>query len=539
MQKASYKEFVVKNKAVLYLALMAFVLMFGNQWVSYWDQDEAAYAGFAKGMVESGNWLMPDFIWSDVHRKPPLHFWNIAISYKIFGINEFATRLPAALSILLTLAVTYFMGRRLFGEKESFLGMVVLSTSFLVVALAKVSVTDATLLFFTTLCAFSMLYVLVYKEMKWVFLFWASFALALLVKGPPVILFSGVFAAILFLFHPQRTNLFRLHPWFFLPLAALPLYFWGYLCYQSQEGKEFITWMVDWYILKRVGGSVFGQTGPPGTHLLGIMLFFLPYFMFFPAAVINSVKNLFGKVKDSNFLLGVWFIAGWFIFELTPSKLPAYVVAAHVPMALTIGTLLVRRPLASNNGLSWAHLILNSIIFVALLTAPFVLDLPWLTKIVFGISGLGFIMLFVYNFARRNKEGFVRRLLVGNVTFIGVLSLVLLPVADKLKNSSLRIAQHIESVAPENSRIIIANNYSNPPSLPFYLLQRFQHVEEEYDASVLLKEYESAGENVFILTRDLKDVFLKHHPELQFVEFKPFFTDRVPQESYFILASKR
>ena len=75
------------QKFLLLFIALTFIWLFGNNWVSFWDQDEAAYAGFAKTMIETGNWLQPDFMWSEVHRKPPLHFWNIALSYKIFGIN--------------------------------------------------------------------------------------------------------------------------------------------------------------------------------------------------------------------------------------------------------------------------------------------------------------------------------------------------------------------------------------------------------------------------------------------------------------------
>jgi 4-amino-4-deoxy-L-arabinose transferase-like glycosyltransferase len=104
----------ITRKAIIYLLVVSFILFFGNNWVSLWDQDEAAYAGFAKTMIESGNWLMPEFMWSEVHRKPPLHFWNIAISYKMFGINEFAVRFPSALFILLTLILVFFGTRKIF-----------------------------------------------------------------------------------------------------------------------------------------------------------------------------------------------------------------------------------------------------------------------------------------------------------------------------------------------------------------------------------------------------------------------------------------
>ncbi|MFN6944658.1 MAG: ArnT family glycosyltransferase [Cytophagaceae bacterium] len=519
---------------------MAFVFLFGNQWVTLWDQDEAAYAGFARRMVESGNWLIPEFMWSDVHRKPPLHFWSIALSYKALGVNEFATRVPSALSVLFTLAATYFMGRRLFGEKESFIGMVVLSTSFLVMALAKISVTDATLLFFTTVCALSILYVLVFEEKRWIFVFWTSFALALLVKGPPVILFTGVFVFLLFVFHPQRKKLFRLHPWFFLPLAVAPLYIWGWLCFQNQEGKDFIYWMVDWYILKRVGGSVFGQTGPPGTHLVGLMVFFLPYFMFFPKAVFNGIRHLFTKSKNADFLLAAWFVAGWFIFELTPSKLPAYVVAAHVPLALIIGRLLLNHSQnLPNRGLVAGHLVLNGLIFLIFMIAPFAVGLSASMQWVFGAGGLFFLIFLILTIRKARRENFMSRLLVMNVSFAVALGLVFLPVADQLKNSSLRIARYVETIADSDTPVVIANNFTYPPSLPFYLMERFSNVGEEYDVNTLIEMYKSSEKLVFILNTERRNAFAEKFPELNYVEIKPLFTDRIPQESYFIITNIR
>ena len=523
------------QKALIYLGLVAVVLLFGNNWVSLWDQDEAAYAGFAKNMVESGNWLMPEFMWSEVHRKPPLHFWNIAISYKIFGINEFAVRFPSVVFVLLTLALTYFGGKKIFGEKESFIGMVVLSTSFLVMSLAKVSVTDATLLFFITLCAIAMLHVLLFRSRMWIIIFWCSFALALLTKGPPIILFTCVFALILFVFHPNRKNLLQLHPWFFLPLALVPLWYWGYLCTQAEGGKEFIEWMIDWYILKRVGGSVFGQTGPPGTHLFGLMVFFLGYFMFFPKAIFNGIKYLFSKEKNSNFLLAAWFVAGWFIFEFTPSKLPAYVIAAHVPLALIIGKHISLNQLPAK-GLRIAHLILNALIFTALIVAPLVLGLSVSIQWVFAITGSAFLLALMVIVLKAQHPEFMTRLLFLNVFFQLALWCLLLPVADELKNGSLRVVQHVEHVADKDAHIVIANNFSHPPSLPFYLMQRFENVSEEYNAEVLFQLYNTEN-TVLILNRELKDIFLQHHPELTYTEIKPIFTDRIQQDGYFVVKS--
>ena len=522
------------KKAVLFLMIATIILFFGNNLVSLWDQDEAAYAGFAKNMLDSGNWLMPEFMWSEVHRKPPLHFWNITISYKLFGVNEFAVRFPSALFILLTLVLTYFGTKKIFLDEERLLGMIVLGTSFLVMSLGKVSVTDATLLFFTTLCAVSTLQVLLHRDKKWIFFFWVGFSMALLTKGPPVILFMGVFAFLLFLFHPQRKNLFLLHPWFFLPISLMPLFYWGYLCRQSPEGKAFIDWMIDWYILKRVGGSVFGQTGPPGTHLLGFLLFFMPYFMVFPKAVYYGVKDLFNKEKSTGFLLATWFISGWFIYELTPSKLPAYTIAAHIPLSMLIGRMLLME--LPKKGMIYLHIIINSLLFLALIVAPVYLNFSKAIQWTFGLTGLGFIIASLFLLRHQSRSSLVKYLCGLNIVFQGILWCLLLPVGNELKNGSLRVAQFVEQSAPKNAQVIIANNASHPPSLPFYLKQRFTKVAEEYQEEELLKRY-LEKDNILVLNKAQIEFLSTRCENLAYTEIKPIFTDRIQQDAYYIVKS--
>ena len=535
-----YKQRIISStysqKAGYYLILIACILFFGNHAISLWDQDEAAYAGFAKQMIESGNWLMPEFMWSEVHRKPPLHFWNIALSYKIFGVNEFAVRFPSVLSVLLTLSLLFWGTKKIWGEKQSFYGMVVLSTSLLVMSIAKVSVTDATLLLFTTLCAISMLHVLLYRSIGWVLIFWIGFAMALLTKGPPVILFTGVLAIILFVLHPNRMNLFRLHPWFFLPLAVLPLGYWGYLCTQTAAGKVFIDWMIDWYILKRVGGSVFGQTGPPGTHMAGLLIFFLPYFLYFPKAIYNGIRGLFNKENNESFLLAAWFVSGWFIYELTPSKLPAYVIAAHVPLSLLIAKLLLQE--TPKKGLLYVHILLNGIIYLAFIAAPFYLELSAAIKTTFFIAGTGLLTSLFIVFRLQKHKKFLLYLVSHNLLFQLMLWCVMLPSAETLKNGSLRVARYIEENANRNSRIIIANNFAHPPSLPFYLKQRFKEVKGNYNINELLQYYRMK-DYVLILNQEQTDQLKQYHPNLKYREIKPMFTDRIEQGGYYIVKSEQ
>lgn len=524
----------------IYFLLITFIVFINNNNISLWDQDEAAYAGFAKEMVQSGNWLIPDFMWSEIHRKPPLHFWNICLSYKLFGINEFAVRFPSALFLLLTYLLIYIAGTPIFGRRTAFLATVVLSTSLFVPSLAKVSVTDATLLFFSTVCAFALLNIIQQKSFKWTLVFWTAFSLGMLTKGPPVILFTGVFVVLLFVFHPNRKNLFSMHPWFFLPLACMPLFLWGYFV-SKQDGGVFIRWMIDWYILRRVNSSVLGQTGPPGTHLLSMFIFFIPYFMFLPKAFWNAVSGVFRKEKGINFLLSAWFISGWFLYEWSPSKLPTYVIAAHVPLALLIGKELLAclegKPLPSK-GLIITHFSLILLVFTTLLIAPQILELTTAVKISFSIAACILITSTVITIYYFRSQRFLKLMIGTNILFQVLAWSFLLPELDGLKNGSKKIAEYIARRATDNSKILIVNKQGHPPSLPFYLSLNFSDIKEENNLDSMLINYKSDVPCVLILNKEQRDFAAGRILDIKFKEIRSMLTDRDAKSCYYIAVNK-
>lgn len=494
-----------------YFCLLAFILLSGNTH-SLTDQDEAAYAGFAKQMIESGNWVTPEFMWSEVHRKPPLHFWNIALSYKVFGVNEFAVRFSSALFVLLTCLLVFVAGKKIVGQRIALLWVIVLSTSLLVPVLGKISVTDSTLLFFTTACAFSFYFVLQQRAWKWVLVFWVSFALALLTKGPPVVLFALGLSGLLLVLHPNRRNLILFHPWFFLPLALLPLLAWGYATMQYDQGK-FVQWMIDWYILKRVGGSVFGQSGFPGMHLLMIILFFIPWLLFLPHAFKALLTQLF-KDKKEGLFFSAWFVAGWFVFELSPSKLPAYVVAAHVPLAFFIARVAAEQKLPAKFWLI-IHYLLAFVLFAAISTVPFIINVSAATKALFVSVGVVLFAASIISLFMLRTKWFLPALISVAVLLQVGLWQVLVPATDEYKNSTKRVADYATAHAPKTSRVLIANGQNKPPSLPFYLGNTFNTIQDEYDFSVLLKTWYSDSACVLILNEKQNALFAQTVPTLE------------------------
>lgn len=526
-----------------YLYLFFFITLISvfahNASLSLWDQDEAAYAGFAKTMIATGDWLIPDFMWSEIHRKPPLHFWNIAMSYQVFGINEFSVRLPSALSIILTYMVMFFWGRKLFGHKIAFISSLVLSTTLLIPFLAKVSVTDATLLLFSTICAFSVLQIVLKPHFKYVIFFWTSFALALLTKGPPIIIFCVVFVFLILILHPNRKYLLKLQPWFFLPLAVLPLFLWGYLAYQ-RDGGVFINWMIDWYILKRINGSVLGQSGPPGTHILLIIGFFIPYLMFLPKAFLKAFKGIY-KRKSEDLLLGCWFVAGWLIYEFSPSKLPAYTIVAHVPLAILIAKTIYNYSTTQTRPVKTIIIVQFSIMFLitlALLGASLFIEMSFTFKlsiIFFNLMlGIGVFMAF----KNINSRQFIPTILSLNVGFLFILTILVLPQIDQYKNSTQRVANYIGAHHPSKTTIVIANTKGHPPSLPFYLSLFSKNITEEQDINLMLSQYQSDQDFVFILNETQKNEFQKIYPKITSKKNESYLTDRKGKANYYIVSNK-
>src|SRR5438034_3372305 len=61
---------------------------------SLWDANEAFYAETPREMLESGDYLAPRFNHQLRPQKPPLTYWLVLASYNLFGVSEFAVRLP-------------------------------------------------------------------------------------------------------------------------------------------------------------------------------------------------------------------------------------------------------------------------------------------------------------------------------------------------------------------------------------------------------------------------------------------------------------
>ena len=90
---------------------------------------EARYALVAREMLESSDWIQPRLNHVRFYAKPPLTFWCVATSYRIFGFTEFASRLPSALAYIGTVVVTFLLALELAGSGTAPLAGLIYATS--------------------------------------------------------------------------------------------------------------------------------------------------------------------------------------------------------------------------------------------------------------------------------------------------------------------------------------------------------------------------------------------------------------------------
>lgn len=109
------------------LVLPLFFYKLGQTSLVSWD--EAWYGEVAKNIVKTSNPI--NMIWNGkpYFDHPPAGYWIMAISYKLFGINEFWTRFPSALSGIVSIILLYLLGKKLFNPLVGLSSAVALSSA--------------------------------------------------------------------------------------------------------------------------------------------------------------------------------------------------------------------------------------------------------------------------------------------------------------------------------------------------------------------------------------------------------------------------
>ncbi len=165
------------------VALSLAVCMFHLGSFGLWEPDEARYAEIAREMLQSGSLLVPHLNYVAYVEKPPLLYWLTTLSFWIFGVSEFAARIPVAMSAIAGVLATYVFALRAFGRRHAILAAAILATTPLYALMAQVLTTDMTLTALVTIATFSF-YLHWHEGGRWCWIAYVAMGLAVMTKGP-------------------------------------------------------------------------------------------------------------------------------------------------------------------------------------------------------------------------------------------------------------------------------------------------------------------------------------------------------------------
>lgn len=321
------------------------------------ETTEARYAEIGRLMVELNDWVTPWFDYGvPFWGKPPASFWATALGLKVFGINEFAARVPHWLGGVVIGVLAWTMARRR-SPQEAVYAPVLLAGSLLFLVASGAVMTDVTLVVGTTLAMAGFwqgLHGTAADRRRGPWLLFTGLAIGLLAKGPVAVVLAGLPMAAWTLLHRQLGRAWRELPWLAgaagVALLAVP---WYLLAEQRTPG--FLQYFIVGEHLHRFvssgwHGDLYGKAHafPRGTIWVFALLACLPWALLLPVAAWWSRRDTAPAALSPedrawrNYLL-CWALTPCVFFTMAGNILATYVLPALPAIALLAAGWLARR----------------------------------------------------------------------------------------------------------------------------------------------------------------------------------------------------
>jgi len=320
-----------KPFVVLLAAIVFFSLFVGLGSVPLFDEDEGAYSEVTREMLQSGDFITPRLNGETFFHKPPMIYWAQAVSVGLFGLNEFALRLPSALASLVWAAMLFCFARRYFNSNVAWYAVFFTVTSLQVGIVAKAAIADALLNLFITMAMFAIYAYYQHPRKRDIYLAFVFMALGFLTKGPIAILIPFVASGLFFGLKGRWALWFKaiFNPlgWGLLLVIALPWYVALYL----QHGRAFIDEIFFTHNVARFQTAFEGHSGSLLYYLPVILLGLIPHTAFLIKAAARTRTLL---KNELNLYLAIWFMFVLILFSLAGTKLHHYIVYGYIPLFL-------------------------------------------------------------------------------------------------------------------------------------------------------------------------------------------------------------
>jgi 4-amino-4-deoxy-L-arabinose transferase-like glycosyltransferase len=344
---------------------------------SLMDDVDAVQAQIARNMLTSGDWVIARLDGVPYLEKSPLVYWLIAISYRIFGVHDWAARIPVALAAVLLAWITYRYGRWAFGERAGYYAGIVLATCVGLFLFTRILIPDVMLTLSTCLAFWAFQRATDPQEPRsplWAGALAASLGVGVMLKGLIALIVLGGGAFLYLLITRQlfsREIWRRLHvlsgaaiflliaaPWHVMATLRMPPYLVFTMHSAPGEYRGFFWfYFMNEHVLRFLNLRYprdYNTVPRPAFWLLHLVWLF-PWSVYFPAVARQSFKPLdrAGRTR----LLGLcWagFLLVFFTFSTTQEY---YSMPIYPALALLLGGAMA----TENSWTRWGTRVLGAI----------------------------------------------------------------------------------------------------------------------------------------------------------------------------------
>ncbi len=401
-----------RQEWIVLAVVCGFLFFYGLGAFGLVGADEPRYAQVAREMLERNDWVTPTLGHQPWLEKPALLYWEEMIAFRIFGVSDWAARVPSAVSALLMIAAIYLFLKR-FRPGSELDGALMTASCAAVIGFARAAATDMPLA-----ANFSMALLAWYawyesQERRWLLAAFAFLGLATLAKGPVAVAF---FALIVLVFAAVQRDwrLIARTCW----LSGIATYCgvtlpW-FVAVQLRNPEFFRIFILE-HNLARFGTNLYRHQQPFWYVLVVALIGLLPWTIFTIAALAETARGwkaegrrIFeGEDRFDVFLL-LWLVTPIVFFSFSQSKLPGYILPA-LPAAPILVASFVRRRTGSGLAVSRSAVVLHAI-FAGVLAIPCFLisyivlvhRLPWgMGTLATGVLSLALAVMIVMTLSGR------------------------------------------------------------------------------------------------------------------------------------------
>lgn len=318
------------------IALVSFLPFLGLS--PLFDWDEINFAESAREMLVTGNYHEVQINYQPFYEKPPLFFWMQAFSMYLFGVGEWAARLPNVIAGYLSLLGLFYLGKWMRDQTMGYLLVLLAAATWLPAMYFRTGIIDPWFNLF--ILAGIALYPVYLFQGKSIYPAWLSglcIGLAVLTKGPVAILMYGITLVVFMLSSNSGFAVkFLMHS---AIACCIPLTIWfGGITWL--KGPAFIEYFIQ-YQIELFTQPVAGHKQPWFYHFVVVFLGCFPVSLLWFRSM--RYVPVFYKTKAILNVMRILFWSVLIIFSISETKIVHYSALAWIPGVIIAGIWLRER----------------------------------------------------------------------------------------------------------------------------------------------------------------------------------------------------